>query len=148
MINTAAFLRACHLPGSQSFQLNLAKKTLSGKSAAPTGDPINLSSIPEEYHEFSDVFSKGKVETLPEHRSYDLKIDLEEGQAPPPGRMYSLSPSELGPLRSFIEDNVRSGFIRPTNSPHRAPIFFIRKKDRSLRLCVDYRRLNKITKKD
>jgi hypothetical protein len=94
----AAFLCACHLPGSQSFQLNLAKEMLSGKSAAPTGDPIDLSSIPEEYHEFSDVFSKGKAETLPEHHPYNLKIDLEEGQAPPPGRMYSLSLSELGPL--------------------------------------------------
>jgi hypothetical protein len=121
---------------------------LSGKSAVPTGDLIDLSSIPEEYHEFSDVFSKGKVETLPEHRPYDLKIDLEEGQAPSPGRMYSLSPSELGPLQTFIEDNVRSRFIRPTNSPHGAPILFMRKKDRSLRLCMDYHRLNKITKKD
>jgi hypothetical protein len=98
MINVAAFLCACCLPSSQSFQLNLAKETLSGKSVAPTGDPINLSSILEEYHEFSNVFSKGKAETLPEHRPYDLKIDLEEGQAPPPGHMYSLSPSELGPL--------------------------------------------------
>jgi hypothetical protein len=148
MVNVAAFLCACRLPSSQSFQLNLAKETLSGKSAAPTRDPIDLSSIPEEYHKFSNVFSKGKVETLPEHRPYDLKIDLEEGQAPSPGHMYSLSPSELGPLRTFIEDNIRSGFIRPTNSLHRAPILFVRKKDGSLRLCVDYRGLNKITKKD
>jgi hypothetical protein len=102
----------------------------------------------QEYHEFSDIFSKGKVETLSEHRPYNLKIDLEEGQAPPPGRMYSLSPLELGPLRTFIEDNVRSGFIRPTNSLHGAPILFMRKKDGSLQLCVDYRGLNKITKKD
>jgi hypothetical protein len=147
MINTAAFLHACRLPSSQSFQLNLAKETLSGKSAAPTRDPIDLSSIPEKYHEFPDVFSKGKAETLPEHHPYNLKIDLEEGQAPP-GCMYSLSPLELGPLQTFIEDNVRSGFIRPTNSLHGAPILFMRKKDRSLRLCVDYRGLNKITKKD
>jgi hypothetical protein len=148
MINTAAFLRACCLPSSQSFQLNLAKETLSGKSVDPTRDPIDLSSIPEEYHEFSNVFSKDKAETLPEHCSYALKINLEEGQAPPPGRMYSLSPSELGPLRTFIEDNVRSGFIRPTNSPHGAPILFVRRKDGSLRLCMDYCGLNKITKKD
>jgi hypothetical protein len=104
----------------------------SGKSVALTRDPIDLSSILEEYHEFSDVFSKGKAETLPEHCPYDLKIDLEEGQAPPPGRMYSLSPSELGPLQTFIEDNIRSGFIRPTNSLHGAPILFVRKKDGSL----------------
>ena len=98
MINTAVFLRPCCLPGSQSFQLNLAKETLSGKSAAPVGELTDLSSIPEDYHEFTDVFSKGKAETLPEHRPYDLKIDLEEGQTPPPGHMYSLSPSELNTL--------------------------------------------------
>jgi hypothetical protein len=97
-VNVAAFLCACRLSGSQSFQLNLAKETLSGKSVAPTRDLIDLSSIPEEYHEFSNVFSKSKVETLPEHCPYNLKIDLEEGQVPPPEHMYSLSLSELGPL--------------------------------------------------
>jgi hypothetical protein len=108
------------------------KETLSGKSAVLTRDLINLSSIPEEYHEFYNVFSKGKAETLPEHRPYDLKIDLEEGLAPSPGCMYSLSLLELGPLQAFIEDNVRSGFIRPTNSPHEALILFMRKKNESL----------------
>ena len=62
--------------------------------------------------------------------------------------MYSLSPSELEALRIFIDENVRSGFIKPSNSPHGAPILFVKKKDGSLRLCVDYRGLNKITKKD
>jgi hypothetical protein len=62
--------------------------------------------------------------------------------------MYSLSQSELGALREFIEEHLRIGFIRPSKSPHGAPILFIRKKDGSLRLCVDFRALNKITKKD
>lgn len=62
--------------------------------------------------------------------------------------MYSLSPSELEALRIFIDENVRSGFIKPSNSPHGAPILFVKKKDGSLHLCVDYRGLNKITKKD
>jgi hypothetical protein len=74
------------------------KEALSGKSTAPTEDLIDLSSIPEEYHEFSDVFSKGEAETLSEHYPYDFKINLEEGQAPPPEHMYFLSLLELGPL--------------------------------------------------
>ena len=86
--------------------------------------------------------------TLPAHCPYDLKINLEEGAEPPPGCMYSLSPSELGALRTFVEDNVRTSFIRPSNSPHGAPILFVKKKDGSLRLCVDYCGLNKISKKD
>ena len=103
-------------------------------------DPIDLSSIPEDYHEYADVFSKGKADTLPPHRpSVDLKIDIENGAPPPLSRMYSLSTTELEALRTFIEEHVRIGFIRPSNSPHGAPILFVRKKDGSLRLCVDYR---------
>ena len=62
--------------------------------------------------------------------------------------MYSLSPSELEALQEFIEENVHSGFIRPSKSPHRAPILFVKKKGGALRLCVDYRGLNRLTKKD
>jgi hypothetical protein len=89
---------------------------------------VDLSGIPEDYHEFTDIFSKGKVETLPPHRPYDLKINLEEGEAPPPGRMYSLSPLELEALQIFIDENVKSGFIRPSNSPHGAPILLSRRR--------------------
>ena len=62
--------------------------------------------------------------------------------------MYSLSQSELKTLRAFIEEHVNIGFIRPSKSPHGALILFIKKKDGSLRLCVDYHGLNHITKKD
>ena len=113
MINAAAYLWACQLPGSQSFQLSFLKKGIFANSAAKLDAP-DLTSIPEEYHEFADVFSQGKVETLPAHHSYDLKINLEEGAEPPPGCIYSLSPSELGALQTFVEDNVRTSFIRPS----------------------------------
>jgi hypothetical protein len=131
------------------FQLSLNKEGTFSKAAAPTSEPLNdLSSIPEEYHKFADVFSKGKSDTLLPHRPYDLKIDLKEGASPPPGHMYSLSQPELDALCTFIEENVCSGFIWPSKSPHSAPILFVKRKDGSLRLCVDYCGLNKITKKD
>ena len=116
-----------------------------GRATSET--PVDLSAIPEDYHEFTDVFNKGKADALPPHQDYDLKIDL-EGGAPPSNRMYSLSPSELETLREFIEEHVNIGFIRPSKSLHGALILFIKKKDGSLRLCVDYRSLNCITKKD
>jgi hypothetical protein len=103
---------------------------------------------PEDYHEYQDVFSKSSASTLPPHRSYNLKIDLEEGAEPPIGRMYSLSEKEMGALREFLDDNLNNGFVRPSNSSHGAPILFVKKKDGSLRLCVDFRGLNKISKKD
>jgi hypothetical protein len=62
--------------------------------------------------------------------------------------MYSLSPSELEALRKFPDENLANSIIHPSSSMHGAPIIFIKKKDGSLRLCVDFRGLNKSMKKD
>lgn len=146
-INAVAYSRACKAKGSQKFTLHLTEEGLFGKSS--TAEPVDdLNGVPDEYHEFADVFSKGKSFNLPPHRPYDLKIDLEDGIPPPPGRMYSLSPKELEELQKFLQENVRAGFVRPSKSPHGAPILFIKKKDGSLRLCVDFRGINRLTKKD
>ena len=75
---------------------------------------------------------------LTPHREYDLKIELEEGATLPPRRLYSLSPVELETLRAFINKNLHFGFIRLTSSSHAAPVLFVKKKDSSLQLCVDY----------
>ena len=72
-------------------------KGLSAK-AMSTGNPTDLSDIPEDYHEFADIFDKKKADTLPPHRSYDLKIEMEEGAVPPSNCMYSLSLLELEAL--------------------------------------------------
>ena len=95
--------------------------------------------VPEEYHEFADVFSKAKAGSLAPHHPYDLKINLEEGASPPINPMYSLSQSKLTTLQEFINKHLWIGFIHPTNSPHRAPVLFVWKKDGSLRLCVDFK---------
>jgi hypothetical protein len=60
--------------------------------------PTNLSSVPEEYHEFADIFSKKRVDTLPPHCPYNLKINLKERTTPPFGPIYSLLQSELTTL--------------------------------------------------
>ena len=77
-----------------------------------------------------------------------LKIELEEGATPLPGRLYSLSPFELNTLRKFINENLSTSFICPTSSSLAAPVLFVKKKDGSLQLCVDYQGLNKLTQKD
>ena len=148
LIGASAFMRACKLPGAQRFKIHLSDISASGKSAAISDETPDLSHIPEDYHDFADVFNKAKADTLAPHRPYDLKINLEEGASPPVGAMYSLSQSELQVLREFIDEHIRIGFIRPSSSPHGAPVLFVRKKDGSLRLCVDFRGLNKISKKD
>ena len=150
LINAEAFMRATKLPGSQSFRVHLSdlSDSASARKAKLAEEPIDLSHIPSEYHDFADVFSEAHANTLAPHRPYDLKINLEEGSSPPWGPIYSLSQSELLALREFIEENLRIGFIRPSRSPHGAPVLFVRKKDGSLRLCVDYRGLNRISRKD
>ncbi|CDO74296.1 hypothetical protein BN946_scf184839.g1, partial [Trametes cinnabarina] len=149
LVNASAFARACKMSGSESFTLNLAATDfVSARSSSVSDKPPDLTGVPEEYHEFADVFSKSKADELPEHRPYDLKIDLEEGATPPLGPICSLSKVELDTLREYIKENLRSGFIRPSKSPCGAPVLFVKKKDGSLRLCVDYRGLNKITRKD
>ena len=104
--------------------------------------------VPSAYHDFADVFAQGEADILPPHRPYDHSIDLEPNTNPPYGPIYSLSETELHALRNYLDDNLRKGFIRPSNSPAGAPILFAKKKDGSLRLCVDYRGLNRITRKN
>jgi len=111
-------------------------------------EKIDLSSVPEEYHEYADVFSKSKAETLAPHHSYDLRIDLEKDSHSPVGTIYSLSKFKQEALKEFIDKNLTNGFIYSMSSPHRIPVLFIKKKNGSLRLCVDFCGLNRITKKD
>ena len=79
---------------------------------------------------------------LAPHCEHDLKIELEEGASPPLGTTYSLSPSELEFLHTFLNEHLAMGFIRSSSSAHAAPVLFVRKKDGSLCLCVDFQGLN------
>jgi len=94
------------------------------------------------------MFSKAKAGNLVPHCPYNLKINLEENAQPPIGRMYLLLEHELEALQMFLDKNLQTNSIRPFCSAHGAPILFIKRKDGSLRLCVNYRGLNKISKKD
>lgn len=148
-LTATSFMRACKVKGSSAFKLNFPRSQPAELHArAASLESPDLSSIPSEYHDYADVFSKQQANSLPPHRQFDLQIVLEEGTSPPLGPIYSLSPRELEALREFLDENLASGFIRPSTSPHGAPVLFVKKKDGSLRLCVDFRGLNKITKKD
>ena len=106
---------------------------------------IATNPLPARYHDFSDVFEKKNADRLPEHRLYDCPIDLQEGAHPPFGPIYGLAEPELEALREYLKENLAKGFIQPSKSPAGAPILFVKKKDGSLRLCVDYRGLNRVT---
>ena len=67
---------------------------------------------------------------------------------PPQPPIYSLLNSKLGTLREFIDEHLNIGFIQPSQSSHSTPILCVKKKDGLLQFCVDFRNLNKVTKKD
>ena len=105
--------------------------------------------IPPEYQDLAEVFSETRANTLPPHRGQlDHPITLEEGAKPTYGPIYNLSETELSVLKSYIEEHIEKGFIRPSTSPFGAPVLFVKKADGSLRLCVDYRALNRMTIKN
>ena len=106
------------------------------------------SGLLDRYKEYQDVFEKKNADMLPQHRPYDYGIDLQEGTQPPFGPIYSLSQNELIALREYLNENLAKNFIRHSKSSARAHIFFVKKKDGSLRMCMDYRGLNKITVKN
>ena len=146
IIGAAVFLHISKLLGFHNFKLCLYSLNIQTNSTKFIEAP-NLSNIPSEYHEFANVFSKTKAETLSSHCSYDLKINLEEGAQPPIGPIYSLLASKQEALKEFIEENLNIGFIQLTSSLHSVLVLFI-KKDSSLCLYVDFCSLNHISKKD
>ena len=105
--------------------------------------------VPREYHHLLHVFEKGEKMTLPPHRpGIDLGIDLEEGKTVSIKKIYALSYDQIEELHRYLEQNEQRGWIRRVKTGRASPIMFVKKKDGKLRLCVDYRALNEITKKD
>ena len=89
-------------------------------------------SVPSQFHDFEEVFSKVSFDALPDRKPWDHAIELEFGAKASSTKVYPLSPNEQTELDAFIEENLASGRIRPSKSPMAAPVFFIKKKDGSL----------------
>ena len=97
--------------------------------------------------EFADVFKE--IGTgLPPKRSHDHRIDLLPGSQPVSKPAYRLAGPELDELRKQLDSLLAKGHIQPSQSPYGAPVLFVKKKDGTQRMCVDYRGLNNITIKN
>jgi hypothetical protein len=110
---------------------------------ATTG--IKLKDIPIVC-EYPDIFPDDLPE-MPPDRDIEFIIELQPGTAPISKRSYRMPPNELAELKIQLQDLLDKGFIRPSASPWGCPALFMKKKDNSLRLCVDYRPLNAVTSK-
>ncbi|GJX13096.1 putative reverse transcriptase domain-containing protein [Tanacetum coccineum] len=97
--------------------------------------------------EFPDVFPED-LPGLPPVRQVEFQIDLIPGAAPVARTPYRLAPSEMQELSNQLQELTDRGFIRPSTSPWGAPVLFVKKKDISFRMCIDYRELNKLTIKN
>lgn len=108
--------------------------------------------LPEQYQEYADVFSKTASDELPPKRMNDYQIELEDGKTAESevgySPLYKQTAEELEAAQDYIIDNLNKGFIGPSAAPFASPILMVRKPDGGLRFCVDYQKLNAITRKD
>ena len=104
--------------------------------------------VEPEFQRFKKVFEANRAKIVLSHRPSDHPIETEPGKEPPFGPIYPLSARELQILKEYLDENEKAGRIRPSRSSAGAPILFVPKPDGTLRLCVDYRGLNRITIKN
>ena len=97
--------------------------------------------------EYPEVFP-GDLPGLPPVRPVEFRIDLIPVATPFAKSPYRLAPSEMQELSNQLQELLDKGFIRPSYSPWGAPVLFVKKKDESFRMCIDYRELNKLTIKN
>ncbi|KAL8105263.1 hypothetical protein AgCh_029162 [Apium graveolens] len=98
-------------------------------------------------NEFPDVFPE-ELPGLPPDRKIEFEINLAPGTEPVSKAPYRMAPAEMKELASQLQELLDKGVIRPSTSPWGAPVLFVKKKDGSMRLCIDYRELNKVTIKN
>ena len=104
--------------------------------------------LPPKYHDFADIFQAADKQSIPKRGLHDHAIDLEPGQQPPFGKLYSMSPVELNVLKVYLNNAVKAGIIRKLILPVLSSVMFMPKSDGTLQLVINYRRLNDIAIKN
>lgn len=111
------------------------------------GSDVVWDGFPKVVCEYHDIFPDDLTELRP-HREVEFTIDLLPGTAPISLSPYRFAPAELVVLKEQLQELLSKGFIRPSTSPWGASALFAKKKDGSLRWCIDYRKLNQATAKN
>ncbi|GBG64638.1 hypothetical protein CBR_g45692 [Chara braunii] len=144
VVTAKSFWAACAYERTDEIGLCFLRAATTTESA-----PTDLSSDPRVVRlldEFTDIF-ESPTGVVPD-RPISHEIILEAGVVPPKGCIYRMSEEELEVLRAQLDDLLDKGWIRPSTSPYGAPVLFVRKKNKDLRLCIDYSKLNAQTVKN
>jgi Reverse transcriptase (RNA-dependent DNA polymerase) len=105
-------------------------------------DKTDKQLVPAEYHKYLDILSEEKAHCFPKLRPWDHKIEMKEGFEPKLFKNYNLTLAEQIELEKFLKENLKKGYIWPSQSPMAFPFFFVSKKNSKLQPCQDYRYLN------
>jgi hypothetical protein len=104
--------------------------------------------VPVQSQAYLDVFSKAASDRLPPHRSYDHRIQLESENTLGYSPLWHQSTDELKAIKQYLLENLDKGFIEASQAPYASPTLFVKKPNGSLRFCVDFRKLNLLSRKD
>ena len=150
--NSDSCRQHCTREAASAFALQLDPDVLQNPEARVIGyvsaatEANEIARVPIQFRPLLDIMGKEAADVLPEHRSYDHEIRLKEGETTPWGPIYPLSETELETLREWLKEMLRTGKIRRSTSSVNSPILFVPKPHGCrLRLCVDYRGLNRVT---
>jgi hypothetical protein len=141
LVSKGAFIATMRAECTHSYKLQLHELGLD-PVCDPAGDVLmatgpELTGL-ELYKAYVQVFLEADSESMPSRGSQDLAIKLLDSKQPPWGPIYNLSKKELDTFYSYLEVQLKQGWIRPLKSPARAPVFFVPKNDGTLQLCVDF----------
>ncbi|GJW12677.1 putative reverse transcriptase domain-containing protein [Tanacetum coccineum] len=153
-VNTGANQRACFECGAQGhfkkdcpkLKNNNNRANITATKDEDKSKEKRLEDVPV-VQEFPEVFPED-LPGIPPTRQVEFRIDLVPGATPVARAPYRLAPSEMKELAEQLQELTDKGFIRPSSSPWGAPVLFVKKKDGSFRMCIDYRELNKLTVKN
>ncbi len=161
MIETAAYRSLVKRLNVTTFAIIVTKIDRLLKTARNKLEDVNLQELSHEeilkevkaklsskYHDYLDVFDRAMADQLLSHRFYDHKIELIDERTSSRSRLYHMSDYKLQKMKNYLIEHLNKGFISFSSASYASFILFVEKKDDSLRFCIDYRKLNALTKRD
>jgi hypothetical protein len=144
------FVQVAQEPGAQVFSVTLKQVEEQQRKNRHTETRADIeTNLPEELRSEKDFFYKEEADNLPPHRGRtDMHIELESGAKLGHAPLYRMSHEEQELVREYLAENLKKGFIDRSVADHGSPILFVKKPGGGLRFCVDYRKLNALTKKN